>query len=523
MSDLFTLMTARGFSPRKNGTGHGGEFVSACPGCGDGGKGVKSDRFHIWPNKQTGGLGAGWFWCRSCGISGDTIAFLRKVEGLSFPEACNQLGLVLPGKQGGGGFRRYQPPPVLPAQHAWQPTTYPEPGILWREKAAAFLLFCHERLMNDSLALRWLADRGITADAAQEYRLGYNISSKDKDRYRPRASWGLPEKTQKGKQKMLWLPRGWVVPSFNRTGELVQLRIRRREEDVAAFCENIRYLPVDGSSMATMVLHPEAEVFIPVESGFDSVLLAWTMAGKIGVITTWNSSARPDAYAHSLLEKSTLILGGLDYDKGGDREQPWWQSTYRKYRRLPALPGGAKDPGDAAKAGVDLHKWVTSGLPRGLRIKLGSIARTALAARTVLPPDQQTNNENPAADGNHSIPSAPVAAAPDQRVGAKENPGGAKRPADPPGSSPIEPPVSGPTLIILKTGQEFYVTADRDEWQRLADAGKVVFSQNELARLRETTAGMSEAERIAAAIQAVELKEMFGGYIRAGREITDAE
>ena len=135
MSDLFALMTARGFSPRKNGSGHGGEFVSACPGCGDGGKGVKSDRFHIWPNKQTGGLGSGWFWCRGCNISGDTIAFLQKFHGLAFPEACNQLGITLPGRQSAGGSRRYQPPPVIPVQQGWQPTTYPEPCRLWQEKA----------------------------------------------------------------------------------------------------------------------------------------------------------------------------------------------------------------------------------------------------------------------------------------------------------------------------------------------------------------------------------------------------
>lgn len=483
MSDLFALMTARGFAPRKNGSGHGGEFVSACPDCGDGGKGAKSNRFHVWPNKQTGGLGSGWFWCRSCKISGDAIAFLQKFNGLSFPEACTQLGIVLPGRQSASGSRRYQPPPVIPAAQGWQPTTYPEPGRLWQEKATAFLQVCHERLMNDGAALRWLADRGITADAAREYRLGYNISSKDKDRYRPRSSWGLPEKAQNGKQKMLWLPCGWVVPACNRHGDLVQLRIRRRDEDVAAFCENIRYLPVDGSSMATMVLHPEAEVFIPVESGFDAVLLAWTMASKIGVITTWNSSARPDAYAHSLLEKSTLILGGLDYDQGGDREQEWWTATYRQYRRLPALPGGAKDPGEAAKAGVDLHQWVTAGLPRGLRIKFGEIARTALAERVAPPVDQQEQRPEPAVE-QESEPDSPVA----PRV----------------------------TEVTLKTGQVLYLTDDPQTWSELIREGKAAFSSNEMLRLREATAGMNDDERIAAALRVVELKEMFGGYIRTG-------
>jgi DNA primase len=480
MSDLLAIMTSRGFSPRKVSLNHGGEFVSSCPACGDGGKGGKSDRFHIWPTKDSGGRHPGRYWCRQCGISGDTIAFLQKIGGLSFPEACNQLGIALQGRQSSGG-RRYQPPPSLPRQQEWQPTIYPEPGELWQEKAQAFLEDCHQRLLNSPTALRWLAERGITEEAAREYTLGYNSSSKDGDRYRPRRSWGLPEKMQNGKARMLWIPRGWVIPSFNRQGPCVHLRIRRLDADVAAFCENIRYLPVDGSSMATMVLHPEAEIFVVVESGFDAVLLAWTMCGKIGAITTWNSSARPDARTHALLTNASLILGGLDYDQGGDREQAWWQATYPQYRRLQALPGGAKDPGDAAKAGADLAGWMVSGIPRGLRIKLGFIPRTAVADRT-------DSNRQP----------------------------GAQKQASPQAAAEV-------SEMTLTNGKVIYLTDDRDQWTKLSNQGLPVFSSNEMTRLRTATAAMSGEERLAAALQVVELKEIFGGYIRAGRAEADGE
>lgn len=477
MSDLLTLMTNRGFSPRKIATKEGGEYASPCPVCGDGNKGGRSDRFHIWPQKETGGLGVGRFWCRQCGISGDSIAFLRKIDGLSFPDACNELGIVLPKQNTATRPKRYQAPPVAPReQKGWQPTAYPEPCPLWQEKAGNLLADCQARLMEDEQALLWLSTRGITAAMAETYGLGYNLSSRGKDRYRPRSAWGLPEKQHNGKAKKLWIPRGWVIPSRNGAGQLVQLRIRRVAEDIVAFGKNIKYLPIDGSSPASMVLHPKAEVFVVVESGFDAILLAGLMEGKIGAITTWNSSARPDVYASRLLSKASLILGGLDYDQGGDREQAWWQQQYRQYKRLPALGGGAKDPGDAFQAGVDLRSWIIDGLPRGLQIKLGFTGK-----KQPPPAIQKKSTQDPA--------------------------------------SKKQPPRAEVFEIELTNGQLIYVTNNQDKWQELTDQGKPVFSKNELERLKAATVTMDEKDRLAAAMKVIAVKEEIGGYVKAGRAI----
>lgn len=487
MSDLQNLMTSRGFQPRKTSLVDDGEYVSSCPVCGDGGKGRASDRFHIWPGKKAGGLSVGRFWCRQCGISGDPIAFLQKVDNLSFPQACDELGIILP-KNNGTRARRYQPPPAPPAEpFSWQPTTYPEPGAVWQEKAGNLLADCRARLAAIPEAMSWLESRGITRQMMETYRLGYNQSKKDGDRYRPRSAWGMEKKVVNGKDKKLWIPRGWVIPSFNGRGDLVQLRIRRTDQDIKKFGENIKYLPIDGSSQATMVLHPEAEVFICVESGFDAILLSGIMAGKIGVITSWNSSARPDTRTHALLSKSTLILGGLDYDQGGDREQSWWKEQYPTYRRLPALPGGVKDPGDAFQAGVDLSKWIVDGLPRGLQIKLGFIGGHRLGKQN----KQNKQNEK-------KTPSTPVAPSVDPAPGPQVSPG------------------LGVYELELTGGKLVFITDDPDTWARLRDEGKPVFSSNELARLKEATSAMDKDEQIAAVLQAVEVKEVFGGYIRRG-------
>ncbi|WP_310601457.1 hypothetical protein [Desulfobulbus sp.] len=438
------------------------------------------DRFHIWPDRDGGGKVPGRFWCRQCGISGDTIAFLQQVDGLTYPQACAELGIASEGKSW-PSRSRYQAPPATPPPHAsWLPKTYDEPGEVWREKAENLLADCQERLSSTPDALGWLVRRGIAGDIARAYGLGYNLSSKGRDRYRPRERWGLLPKMQGKKAKRLWIPRGWVIPARNSAGRLIQLRVRRLNEDIASFASEIKYLPIDGSSMATMVLHPEAEVFVVVECGFDAILLAGITDGKIGAITTWNSAARPDRATHALLQRSTCILGGLDYDQGGDREQDWWSGHYRQYRRLPSLPGSAKDPGDGAANGVDLWAWLVDGLPRGLRIKLGFAGRAkpATAARQ----DALQSTPSPATDTTDRQEPVQV----------------------------IE--------IELADGQVVYVTNNEEQWHLLTDQGLPVFSRNELKRLQSALSGMGVVER-RAAIEAVLMakREFLPAYICAGR------
>lgn len=482
MANLLELLKNRGFSPRKISSSHGGEFCSPCPGpiC----KGAGEDRFHIWPYRENSGKCVGRFWCRQCDISGDTIAFLQQVDGLTFPDACAELGIAIEAKQS-QRRSRYQPPPapLSNQEQVWQPRSYPEPGAVWQEKAANLLADCQSRLLSTPEALSWLTARGIDTATAKAYGLGYNLSSKGKDRYRPRERWGLPEKTQGGKAKRLWLPAGWVIPSYNLAGQLIHLRIRRRDEDIASFGKNIKYLPVDGSSMATMVLHPQAEVFVVVESGFDAILVASLFGGLIGAITTWNSAARPDAAAHALLCKSSCILGGLDYDQGGDREQPWWQQQYQQYRRLPALPGSSKDPGDAALAGVDLFAWVKDGLPRGLQIKLGL-----------------TSGQRPLPQQHRDFVHENHAEQPGQQGGTKNQ------------------EKAHVVELELTGGKTVYITDDRAAWKELSEQGKPVFSQRELLRLQTALAGLDEEERAKAIMATIEVKEELGGYIVRGRK-----
>lgn len=50
--DLKDYLENLGITPRKASTADGGEYSSSCPACGDGGKGLRSDRFRIWPQRR---------------------------------------------------------------------------------------------------------------------------------------------------------------------------------------------------------------------------------------------------------------------------------------------------------------------------------------------------------------------------------------------------------------------------------------------------------------------------------------
>jgi len=68
----------------------GREYVGPCPFCREG-----DDRFVVSPDK--GRDGTGLFWCRRCNKGGDAITYLREVDGLSYWEALDALGLIVYG------------------------------------------------------------------------------------------------------------------------------------------------------------------------------------------------------------------------------------------------------------------------------------------------------------------------------------------------------------------------------------------------------------------------------------------
>ncbi len=365
MLNTFDLLINHGVNPRRAGgdkkTG-GAEFHSHCPGCGWGKGGpTKSDRFQVYPARNDG---RGWFICRQCKKSGDNIQFLREFDSMSYREACQELGITPKnGNTTGRKLPRTPRLPVQPGQHSFQPEERQAPADIWCKAATELVTWAHEQLKGDHTAIKWLANRGITMEMAAKYKLGFNSGNNGKALYKSRESWGLqPEKNEKtGRNKPLWLPIGWTIPLLNESGQVVQVRIRRLDEEIANFLPEMKYRVVPDSSMATMILNHKAEAFVAVENGFDACLVAEETGKNIGVVTTWNAQAKPDKKSTELLRQATAILIAYDFDKAGREGAAWWLKNFENAIRWPVPTGN--DAGDAWAAGVNIADWVNEGLP----------------------------------------------------------------------------------------------------------------------------------------------------------------
>jgi DNA primase len=305
---------------------NGGEYAGPCPFCGG------RDRFRVWPN-QSGGR----YWCRGCRKHGDAIQWLRDTRGLSFQEACAELGIDPHSRP------KTEKPPRRPGEI--KPN-----NPLWQKKAGSFLAQAKWNLWKNQDALTWLHSRGLRDNTIQAASLGWNAVG----RYEDRQDWGLDlPQDEKGKVKKLWFPVGLVIP-FVSNGAVLRLRIRRPG------CQR-RYMIVSGSDMRPMILGEGKDRVVVLESDLDAILIEQEGGEIVSVVALGNAQAKPDRETHEVLNRADLILISLDFDEAG-RKSAWqfWLSTYPNARRWPVPIG--KDPSEAFQEGLNIRAWIEAGL-----------------------------------------------------------------------------------------------------------------------------------------------------------------
>ena len=182
----------------------GKEYHGSCPWCGG------TDRFAFWDS--------GRYSCSirasGCGHEGgDMLHFLREYLGLSFFEACEELG-VDPGSK---YVRSFHP---LPSEDG-------PPSGKWQERAAAVLHRGQLLLWSDRGrgALDYLRARGLTEETIRLARLGYIPPTSEGRWYRDQQEqWGLS--AEEDADPCVWLPEGILIPWFA-DGALWKLQVRR--------------------------------------------------------------------------------------------------------------------------------------------------------------------------------------------------------------------------------------------------------------------------------------------------------
>jgi hypothetical protein len=476
-----SLISGQDFKKVSGGkAGRGVEYAGPCPVCG-GKKG--SDRFHVWPDQGEHGT----WWCRQCEKGGDLVEFYRFRDGLGYSAACRKAGVeakkIETPDANGSPTRKQQ------GKSPFQPSTPDAIPQTWADHAAKFVAYCRLNLTDSKEATTLLADRGISQEAAKEFNLGYNPT----DAYRSRESWGLPTVIKdNGKPRKLWLPAGLVIPQFV-NGQVARLRIRRNEGEP-------KYYVIPGSGCELLVTTP-APAMVVVESELDAILLAAIAGDLVGVAAMGTAKAKPTEALHKIMSEAACILVCLDSDEpkwneklqkweaAGQEGSRWWLANYRQAIRVPVI--GGKDPGDSYKAGVDIRQWLIAGLPPRFQMLAASIAEKSAKDSIKIEAIHHASS--------HASSLPQPTETPEQK----------------------EPTVyDACASFALPDGATVYVTRDEAAWHHLTMAGEIVFSENELIRLKEATKSMTPDESARAAMQMVKIKRTIpAAYVRAGRQI----
>ncbi len=129
----------------------GRKFLGLCPFHNE-----KTPSFNVDPDRQ--------FWkCFGCGEGGDVFDFVQKIDGLSFPEAAEQLA-----RRCGIEIDRSQ-------QHTGE-TSDRERILKLNEEAAAYY---ESVLLHSDVAKSYIQKRGLPWDSVSKYRIGFALDAWD--------------------------------------------------------------------------------------------------------------------------------------------------------------------------------------------------------------------------------------------------------------------------------------------------------------------------------------------------------
>lgn len=355
---MLDFVSQAGVVVKKVSSTKGGEYAGPCPGCGG------TDRFRVWPGDKGGG---GSYWCRGCGKGGDNVQFLVEFRGYRYRDAFKEVGRSMPDNYRPAGYR-----PAASGQLAeFQPRVYESPVEAWREKAKQFVDKSHQALLENKTVLHYLAGRGLDLQAVQGFRLGWCAGErKNNCMFRARIAWGLPQlkNEQTGRNKMLWIPRGIVIPCF-KAGQIYRIRIRRPKEDLQKKTD-IKYYALPGSGHEVMGHNPDHQAFVVIEAELDEMMVARQSGGLVGTVGLGSAAIKPGSSVFYILKKAVRVLVALDYDRAGFAAWGWWKENFENARQWPVPIG--KDPGEAFQKGLDIKAWIRDGLPPALTMDINS-------------------------------------------------------------------------------------------------------------------------------------------------------
>ncbi|CRX39581.1 primase-helicase zinc-binding domain-containing protein [Estrella lausannensis] len=345
--NLLELAKEQGLDPKKVSSTGGGEYHSSCPSCGG------KDRFRLHPNK-IGKRCVGSYACRVCEINGDTISFCIDVMDIPFEEAFRRAG-VEPSFSD-RSFLSLKSPRLAPII---SPET---PSKKWEAKALLFIEATHKRIWKQPEILEYLSRRGIPENAVAKYKLGWNPTDLNGNR----EDWGLEaQQKEDGSPKGIWLPKGLVIPWFDRDGAVKRLKIRRadwKEGDKLP-----KYIKASGGMKGISIIgtSKDKDVMIFVESELDAFAVEFSCGDFAFAAAVGTNNPSIDHVTDYLAQKRAFVLVAHDRDQPGMVMLDKLKERYPQAKAYP-VPFG-KDVGEAAQEGLNIRDWILQGLPEKFR------------------------------------------------------------------------------------------------------------------------------------------------------------
>ena len=280
--------------------------------------------------------------CYPCGIGGDAVGLVMRLERMTFPQAMTYLtGGRAPSVR---SRPRPEPRPKSPSS-TFRRRMNPE-------AAASFVAESARRLWTpegtDALAYLTGPRRCLTPETIRAAGVGWTSKAVG----------------------VAWSPPGIVIPWF--VGRhLARVKVRPDDAWRESFPENRRppkYLEAYRDA-ALVPVYPGPETIrrdrplVVTEGELDALCLGEVLGDLASVVTLGGASARPTPATLVPMLQAARWYIATDRDEAGDKAAADWPASARRVRP----PGSFKDWTEARAAGVDLARWwgdVLAGDPR---------------------------------------------------------------------------------------------------------------------------------------------------------------
>lgn len=292
----------------------GKQYGGACPysDCS-----VDTDGFSVWPELTPRGR---HYYCRGCKRSGDILKLVQDINGLSFSEACQVLGLPNPylnGEKAGKPFSKPQVKRRMPNGEQWQ---LDELQSLYEMYPRAKLALRRDR------ARAYLEARAIPFDLAIEYGLGYipalsEVSQvtpelKKLQRWCDRIIFPLLTPDERvaycGRTLFLWEP-GMDEDEHKRRIDAYNLQMKERSAEKALWYQMPRWKYTYQQGFFNWQATKTFEEIAFVEGPFD--VMACLASGVLNAVSIGTTGLDGNQLPLTI---SSVVLG-LDMDGAGSR------------------------------------------------------------------------------------------------------------------------------------------------------------------------------------------------------------